>query len=50
MKPEVHPEYHSIKVTCICDSVMEIGLRLAATSWLTFAQAAPFLCGQAKDH
>lgn len=25
MKPEVHPEYHSIKATCSCGNVMEIG-------------------------
>ena len=23
LKPEVHPEYHSVKATCICDSAME---------------------------
>ena len=30
MKPEVHPEYHSVKATCSWRNVMEIGSTLSS--------------------
>ncbi len=49
MKPEIHPQYHSIKVTCSCGNAIETRSTLSEDLQIEVcSQCHPFYTGKQK--
>ena len=48
MKPEIHPEYHSISVKCACGNVIELGSTQKSLSVDICSACHPFFTGKQK--
>ncbi len=49
MKPEIHPEYRTVKATCSCGNVIEVGSTLAEDIHLDVcSNCHPFYTGKQK--
>lgn len=48
MKKEIHPEYHSLKATCICGAEFEIGSTIPEIRVEICSSCHPFYTGQQK--
>jgi large subunit ribosomal protein L31 len=49
MKPEIHPDYQSIKATCSCGNVIEVGSTLSEDIHLDVcSNCHPFYTGKQK--
>mgnify|MGYP001814896823 CR=1 FL=1 len=50
MKPEIHPEYNTVKATCSCGNVIEVGSTMAEDIHLEVCAAChPFYTGKQKS-
>jgi large subunit ribosomal protein L31 len=50
MKPEIHPEYNTVKATCSCGNVIEVGSTMADDIHLEVCSAChPFYTGKQKS-
>ena len=50
MKPEIHPEYNTVKASCSCGNVMEVGSTMADDIHLEVCSAChPFYTGKQKS-
>ena len=49
MKPEIHPEYNTVKATCSCGNVIEVGSTLSEDIHLDVCSSChPFYTGKQK--
>lgn len=49
MKPEIHPEYNTVKATCSCGNVIEVGSTLGEDIHLDVCSSChPFYTGKQK--
>lgn len=49
MKPEIHPEYQTVKATCSCGNVIEVGSTLGEDIHLDVCSSChPFYTGKQK--
>ncbi len=49
MKTEIHPQYHTVKATCSCGNIIEIGSRLSGDMHLdVYSSRDPLYTGKQK--
>ena len=48
MREAIHPEYHSIKATCVCGNVIETGSTMADIRMDVCSACHPFFTGTQK--
>ena len=48
MKPEIHPEYHSLSVRCACGNTIETGSTLKSLNVDICSACHPFFTGKQK--